>query len=451
MRIVFSRKGFDSSSGGAPSPIIDGRPVSLPIPASRNSLTSYGDLDLGDLVHRVTRGRIVAGDLCHADPWFAEGQCAFGQSGAALGHLANNGVCPGDVFLFFGLFTDEETGRRHHRIYGYMKVDVVMSVGARPDRRAAPSFAPDHPHFIGDRDRNNTVYVGPGRTATSASEALRLTKQNASASLWTLPTWVGRLGLTYHGNPERWLAPDTLQSVAKGQEFVCDIGEDAEAAAWLENILAEITGEVSSTDEVILTMLRRPRRSDPSEQRNDPFWEFGSFGLTGCHGRNLLHPRRAHEHEGRRLAFAQGGPDGFRLVHVTPPISVRHHGGVCELRWPAAMPLAYATAPIIIDNAGRTAFPALLEEIEGVRRSTPVSQFASKFRVRREPVTEMLAAQLVEGYAATLASGACRARRYTDALPFPPPRTDTDREATYRSFLAGALADAPDYARRRRC
>jgi glycosyltransferase involved in cell wall biosynthesis len=35
MKVVFGRKGFDSSAGGAPSPIIDGKLISLPIPMRR--------------------------------------------------------------------------------------------------------------------------------------------------------------------------------------------------------------------------------------------------------------------------------------------------------------------------------------------------------------------------------------------------------------------------------
>lgn len=46
MRIIFSRKGFDTGSGGKPSPIVDGRPISLPIPATRNSRTTYAILAL---------------------------------------------------------------------------------------------------------------------------------------------------------------------------------------------------------------------------------------------------------------------------------------------------------------------------------------------------------------------------------------------------------------------
>ena len=59
---------------------------------------------------------------------------------------------------------------------------------------------------------------------------------------------------------------------------------------------------------VIIVMLRRPRKNDP---RKDPFFEYGSFGLTGCHRTNLLANKAA---AGCRLAFAQGGPSGFRLV-----------------------------------------------------------------------------------------------------------------------------------------
>jgi hypothetical protein len=43
---------------------------------------------------------------------------------------------------------------------------------------------------------------------------------------------------------------------------------------------------------VVVVLLRQPRK-DISEMRTDPFWEFGSFGLTGCHQRNLLHPKKA--------------------------------------------------------------------------------------------------------------------------------------------------------------
>ena len=83
-----------------------------------------------------------------------------------------------------------------------------------------------------------------------------------------------------------------------------------------------------SCEHVHIVLLRRPKsaKEDPRESRSDPFWEFGSFGCTGCHGGNILHPRNADEIAGGRLAFAQGGDNGFRLVYLTPAVTV-HPGG----------------------------------------------------------------------------------------------------------------------------
>src|ERR1035438_6995686 len=64
---------------------------------------------------------------------------------------------------------------------------------------------------------------------------------------------------------------------------------------------------------VFIVHLRRPKsKCDP---RSDPFWEFGSFGMTGCHASNLMNPRNAQNLECARLAFVQGGPKGMRLVY----------------------------------------------------------------------------------------------------------------------------------------
>jgi len=125
MRIILSRKGFDSANGGGPSPIFpDGEMVSLPIP-SRLAPISYSRvttrrMSLGDLVPALTNGRIGAADGAHVDPdLYAESLArapgwrpAFGQVASAQAHLADQGVGPGDLFLFFGWF------RRVHAVGG---------------------------------------------------------------------------------------------------------------------------------------------------------------------------------------------------------------------------------------------------------------------------------------------------------------------------------------------
>lgn len=242
MKIILSRKGFDSSAGGGPSPIIGGRPISLPIPAGVASQTTYGDLGLGEYASAASRGRLEASDLCHHDPMFlANGICVFGQCGAAQTHLERQGVGLGDVFVFFGLFAEEHSGEPHHRIFGYLKVAEMV-----PLANGAPQRFVDmgHAHALCMHHSNDTIWYGEGRQANRASPALRLTVPEGPPSLWHRPDWLKRGGLSYHDRPERWLrgakGQKRLQSVARGQEFVADIGRRQAPRDWLAQIIAAI-------------------------------------------------------------------------------------------------------------------------------------------------------------------------------------------------------------------
>lgn len=185
---------------------------------------------------------------------------------------------------------------------------------------------------------------------------------------------------------------------------------------------------------VIIVMLRRPRLSEGDERRDDPFWEFGSFGCTGCHRRNLLNPKRSAELDGSQFAFVQGGAEGLRLVHVTPPIGTRSLGPLCEVKWtPAEMPLTYATAPTVIDNTGWSDIPLLACLVTNVRRSTPVGKFSSAFRSRRAPLAGEVGAELVAVYKRFRAKAKI-ARRYEEAMPYPPAKIERDRAARYQTL-----------------
>ena len=117
MRLILSRKGFDSAAGGCPSPIFpDGSMIALPIPDKRSPIR-YGDLkwrgrNLGDVVSKLTRGTQRSDYRAHLDPDLREDICrqqagwlpTLGQHRAAQGHLRNQGVGVGDLFLFWGVF-----------------------------------------------------------------------------------------------------------------------------------------------------------------------------------------------------------------------------------------------------------------------------------------------------------------------------------------------------------
>ena len=100
MKIIFSRKGFDTGSGGAPSPIINGVPVSLPIPGNATEPNRYQDIEhpragnLGEIVEDVSNERILRTHHAHYDPilpweW---GPAALGQVSDAQAHLEARGV-----------------------------------------------------------------------------------------------------------------------------------------------------------------------------------------------------------------------------------------------------------------------------------------------------------------------------------------------------------------------
>ncbi|MEM7665040.1 MAG: hypothetical protein AAF250_04225 [Pseudomonadota bacterium] len=244
MRIVFSRKGFDSSAGGGPSPILatsegpPGRPVSLPIPSGTASATTYGDLGLGELAASASRGKLSANDLCHHDPMFLpDGTCVFGQHGAAQTHLERQGVGIGDVFVFFGLFADKRPEEPHHRIFGYLRVEEMIALAD-----GVPQDLVDlsHPHALAMHSANDVIWRGEGRVANRASDTLRLTVSGGSPSLWQRPEWLKRGGLSYHDREERWMRGGILRSVARGQEFVADIGRRKAPREWLERVIADI-------------------------------------------------------------------------------------------------------------------------------------------------------------------------------------------------------------------
>lgn len=193
---------------------------------------------------------------------------------------------------------------------------------------------------------------------------------------------------------------------------------------------------------VIVVILRRPNLSNPEEMRSDPFWEFGSFGCKRCHARNLMNPRKIDSLNGVRLAFAQGGPDGFKLVLLTEAIRIISHNDFAEAKWsPKSRPLKYNRAPLLIRNDGMSDFPLLRQFIESANRDSREARFSSKFRSRRTPLDTSIAAEIVRVFDQQVASGDPNLfiSTYIDALPYPPPKIDHNRLQTYSRLLGQRL------------
>lgn len=281
MKIILSRKGFDSSSGGVPSPIFpDGQILSLPIP-DRSSAIAYDQIagnswaTVGELVQQLAG--ISKTHRAHLDPDLAaqsfpraeEWRPIFGQADSAESHLKNQMVGPGDVFLFFGLFRPvEKLGSEWRYIRGSKSIHAIFGWLQVADRVAIPNWptteawAQYHPHFAGARGPNNVLYVANsslklhrenciGLAGAGAfnllSERQTLTAPDSSRpGLWLLPDWFHpenhTSALSYHRDFSRWQRCRDgvmLSSVSRGQEFVLDCEDYPEAVEWLWSILQE--------------------------------------------------------------------------------------------------------------------------------------------------------------------------------------------------------------------
>ncbi|MEM6342482.1 MAG: hypothetical protein AAF927_01330 [Bacteroidota bacterium] len=262
-KLIISRKGFDSGTGGAPNPRLGDQLYALPIPQAGSDIF-YQDLrwdEKHNFLEQMQQLGITFYSEAHLDPDLVEShlhdrlegwKAAFGQTGAAASHLADRGVGPGDLFLFFAWFREAERNEKgvlrfrskapdQHIFYGYLEVGQVINLSLVD----TPDWAKRHPHHVfKDRyDRQgNLLYVSaerssywpgmPGAGTFDYREDRVLTLTGENRSIWRLPDCLFRKGLcrlSYHekrqgtairGTSGQWRR---LQSVARGQEFVCDM------------------------------------------------------------------------------------------------------------------------------------------------------------------------------------------------------------------------------------
>ncbi len=270
MKIILSRKGFDSSYGGHPSPILpNGRIITFPIPA--NEKTEELDIKYDDLIlnyENYARYSELMADLgiklinphCHLDPDLGAStygrapgwKPAFGQAEAAQAHLENQGVAVGDIFLFFGRFnhTFDDNGKlrydanRHefHMLFGYLQIGEILKADAGT---VVPDWLKYHPHASDKawKTSKNTIYISrdrlsfdetlPGSGLFRFSEELVLTKPGYKITCWNLPEIFRDVNISYH-KKESW-KNGYFESVSRGQEFVVDT--NPEIQQWVEGLI----------------------------------------------------------------------------------------------------------------------------------------------------------------------------------------------------------------------
>lgn len=283
MKIIFSRKGFDSGFGNLPSPILpDGKMLSIPIPEVAKDVDYIKNRKISkysDLIYENESYLKVIKDLknerlpkmchsieCHVDPDIENRYTkspkgwkpAFGQKGNAAKHLDDNEVTIGDVFLFFGWFRmAEKVGDKYqyiksapdiHAIYGYMEIGNIIY-----DDKIIKREYPYHPHaqyaIDPNTKQNNRLYIPcenfsylegtPGYKMLNYSEKRRLTAPNETKrGMWSLPEFFRNIEMTYHPNLKN-VDLTKFRSASRGQEFICKCDGNKEIENWLKDILTD--------------------------------------------------------------------------------------------------------------------------------------------------------------------------------------------------------------------
>ncbi len=283
MKVILSRKGFDSESGGYASPILpDGTLLSLPIPNTPDS-ARYCELKLTqgmtyyDLMRWLNKKQYIRykalGDTksqwhnleldteCHLDPDIypsvierhKDWRPLFGQRGAAQTILDKHNIQKGDIFLFFGRFKKTQnvfgklkfdpSDRDRHIIFGYFQIDEKILVSGKT---IIPEWIRYHSHIShSDGRKNNTVYTAsetlswnahlPGAGIFKFDKSLVLTKEGHSCSRWQLPSLFKGLNISYH-DLNSW-KDSYFQSRSRGQEFV--IEESYKVENWVKELIAK--------------------------------------------------------------------------------------------------------------------------------------------------------------------------------------------------------------------
>ena len=269
MKIILSRKGFDSSNGGCPSPIMpDGTLLSMPIPADSENDALYSNIAwnntaYSDILHQLNPRKPFS--KCHVDPDIRNNRIdpptgwrpAFGQSGSAQGLLSNAGVDIGDIFLFFGWFRSVEETENGYRfvaknsedfyhgnnlqvVFGYLQIGEIIT-----DQDVIRQFY-WHPHSSMSHTNviNNTLYLPTEKLSLNPSlkgygtldyrQDRVLTMKNRGRATWNEYSFL--MPEHIYGNKKNSSKNGGLYYAGIWQELV--VNESAELIDWVNSIIS---------------------------------------------------------------------------------------------------------------------------------------------------------------------------------------------------------------------
>jgi hypothetical protein len=282
MKIILSKKGFDKS-GDTANPIFpDGGMFSLPIPDSASGIR-YEEVLSGrkdyptaiSILKALGKGEAWSERQAHLDPDLLPGNCAqrlpgwrpsLGTEKKAYGHLSDQGVTEGDIFLFYGWFQKVEPDKNgglksdgidRQVIWGWLQIGEICPI----ETARGYEWLQTHPHVrrYGDEGLAKYIYIAaPSLQAPGSGlenipgagvfgrykEQLLLNEPGKNLTDWRLPAFfyptAGKPPLSWCSDDDNWRLADGFCYVQKtanrGQESVLQDDYWPEAARWLAGL-----------------------------------------------------------------------------------------------------------------------------------------------------------------------------------------------------------------------
>lgn len=230
MKIIFSRKGWDSGEGGKPSPIFSGTGFSIPIPDGPPNNILYSQItpsampslpcsNMGNFLVKYKRN-FSLNQPAHLDPDLDQSAYprsggwtpCFGQEGRAASHLNNQGVGIGDVIIFYGWFDDvnmttfQRSSKDRFCVFGYLQIGQILHI---PSPATIPSWLNYHSHVSNSAAYSkNRIYVASSSLTLPADSGISLSFRSGGGIL--NPADPNRCLTTIPG--KRGIYPDLLCS-----------------------------------------------------------------------------------------------------------------------------------------------------------------------------------------------------------------------------------------------
>lgn len=321
MRVILSRKGFEPTHGGIPSPIMpDGTLLLLPKP-DEDGAESYYDFSYEDMTYydiacslseelREPLKNYRCHSECYITPehhihpssWYP----AYLRYGAMQTHLSHQRVSVGDIFLFYGCFRQTEYDANHKLhfvsnapeqtiIFSYFQIGAIIKDYSFISKQFKWPF---HIRANTDHNQHYTIYLPtkklsynnqqPGFATLSYSPKLILTKPGYQYNHWCLPDFlcVPDVTISYHNNRNNGflMGKGYFKTSSISDEFV--IHGTYDLKNWVHSMIN--TMEYAITDEEEIHQLRLISHLNYPDSNRQIYCRL-SNGITNINSLNCTH------------------------------------------------------------------------------------------------------------------------------------------------------------------